>query len=49
MKVFENRELRRIVVQKRDGVVPGRSKLNSYELHNLYGSSDVIRIPRDEG
>jgi hypothetical protein len=42
--VFENRVLRRIFEQKRDGVMGGWTKLHNKELHNLYSSSSIIRI-----
>jgi hypothetical protein len=41
--VFENRVQRRIFGLKRDEVT-GCKKLHSEELHNLYSSSDIIRI-----
>jgi hypothetical protein len=36
LKVFENRELRRIFGPKRDEVTGGWRKLQNEELHNLY-------------
>jgi hypothetical protein len=42
--VFENRVLRRIFVPKTDGVMGGWRKLHNEELHNLYSSSNIIRI-----
>jgi hypothetical protein len=42
--VFENRVLRRIFGQKRDGVTRGWRQLHNEELHNLYTSSSIIRI-----
>jgi hypothetical protein len=44
LRVFENRVLRRIFGQKRDGVMGGWIKLHNEELHNLYSSSGIIRI-----
>jgi hypothetical protein len=44
LKVFENRELRRIFEPKRDGVTGGRRKLHNEELHNLYSSPSIIRM-----
>jgi hypothetical protein len=41
--VFENRVLRRIFGPKRDEVTGEWRKLNSWELHNLYSSPDIIR------
>jgi hypothetical protein len=42
--VFENRELRRIIGPKRDEVTGDWRKLHNEELHNLYSSSDIIRM-----
>jgi hypothetical protein len=42
--VFENRVLRRIFGQRRDGVTGGYRKLYNNELHNLYSSPNIIRI-----
>jgi hypothetical protein len=44
MKVFENRVLRRIFGPKRDEIIGGRIKLYNEELHNLYTSSNIIRM-----
>jgi hypothetical protein len=44
--VFENRELRRIFGPKRDEVIGGRGKLQNEELHNLYCSSNIIRMTK---
>jgi hypothetical protein len=41
--VFENRVLRRIFGPKRDTVIGGWRKLLNEELHNLYGSPNIIR------
>jgi hypothetical protein len=46
LRVFENRELRRIVGQKRDEVTGVRRKLNKDELHNLYSSPSIIRTTK---
>jgi hypothetical protein len=43
LRVFENRVLRRIFEQKRDGVTGGWRKLHNKELHNLYSSPSIIR------
>jgi hypothetical protein len=42
--VFENRVLRRIFEQKRDGVTGEWRKLHNKELHDLYSSPSIIRI-----
>jgi hypothetical protein len=44
LRVFENRELRRIFGPKRDEVTGGWRKLHNKELHNLYSSRNIIRI-----
>jgi hypothetical protein len=44
LRVSENRLLRRIFVQKRDEVTGGWRKLHNEELHNLYSSSNIIRM-----
>jgi hypothetical protein len=44
LRVFENRVLRRIFGQKRDGVTGGWRKLHNEVLHNLYCLSSIIRI-----
>jgi hypothetical protein len=43
LKVFENRDLRKIVGTKRDEVMGEWRKLHSWELQNLYSSPDIIR------
>jgi hypothetical protein len=43
-RVFENRVLRRIFGLKRDEVIGGWRKLHNEELHNLYGSPNIIRM-----
>jgi hypothetical protein len=40
MRVFENRVLRRIFVQKRDEVTEDWRKLHNEKLHYLYSSSN---------
>jgi hypothetical protein len=40
LRVFENRALRRICGQKRDGVTGGWRKLHKEELYNLYPSTN---------
>jgi hypothetical protein len=42
--VLENRVLRRIFGPKRDEVTGGWRKLHNEELHNLYSSSNIIRM-----
>jgi hypothetical protein len=41
--VFENKVLR-IFGRKREEVVGGRRRLHKEELHNLYASSNIIRV-----
>jgi hypothetical protein len=42
--VFENRVLRRIFGPRRDEVTEDWWKLHNEELHNLYSSSNIIRM-----
>jgi hypothetical protein len=42
--VFENRVLRRMFEPKRDEETGGWKKLHNEELHNLYFSTDIIRM-----
>jgi hypothetical protein len=44
LRVFENRELRRIFGPKRDEVTGNWRKLHNEELHNLYCSPNIIRM-----
>jgi hypothetical protein len=44
LRVFENRELRRIFGPKRDEVTGDWRKLHNEEPHNLYSSPSIIRI-----
>jgi hypothetical protein len=44
LRVFENRVLRGIFESKRDEVTGGWRKLRNEELHNLYSSSNIIRM-----
>jgi hypothetical protein len=46
LKMFENRALRRIFGTKRDEMVRRWRKLRKEELHNLYSSTNIIRIMR---
>jgi hypothetical protein len=43
LRVFENRDLRRIFGPKRDEVTGEWRKVHNEELHNLYSSPDIIR------
>jgi hypothetical protein len=42
--VLESRIMRRIFGQKRDEVAGGWRRLHNEELHNLYASSNTIRV-----
>jgi hypothetical protein len=42
--VFEKRVLRRIFGPKRDEIISGRIKHYNEELHNVYTSSNIIRV-----
>jgi hypothetical protein len=42
--MFENRVLRRIFGPKKKEVVRGWRRLHNEELHNLYPSSNIIRV-----
>jgi hypothetical protein len=44
LRVFENRVLRRVLDPKRDEVTGGWKKLHNEELHNLFSSSNIIRM-----
>jgi hypothetical protein len=44
LRVFEKRVLRRIFRPKRDEVTEDWRKLHNEELHNLYSSSNVIKM-----
>jgi hypothetical protein len=44
--VFEDRVLRRISGPKREEVEGGWRRLHNEELHNLYGSPNIIRVLR---
>jgi hypothetical protein len=44
LRVFENRVLRGIVGPKRDHVTGDWRTLHNEELHNLYSSSNMIRM-----
>jgi hypothetical protein len=42
--MFENRVLRRVFGPKREEVRGGWRRLHSEELHNLYTSSNIVRV-----
>jgi hypothetical protein len=44
LRVFENRVQRRIFGPKRDEVIGGWRKMHNEEFHNLYCSSNIIRM-----
>jgi hypothetical protein len=44
LTVFENRVLRRIYGTTREELTGGWRKLHNEELHNLYSSSNIIRM-----
>jgi hypothetical protein len=44
LRVFENRVLRRIFGQRREGVKGKWRKLHNEERHDLYSSPSIIRI-----
>jgi hypothetical protein len=44
LKVFENREVRRIFGPKRDEIKGGWRKLHNEELRNLYSSPNIFRM-----
>jgi hypothetical protein len=44
LRMFENRVLRRIFGLKRDEVTGGWRKLYNEELHNLYSSTNILRM-----
>jgi hypothetical protein len=44
LRVFESGVLRRIFGPKRGEVTGGWRKLHNEELHNLYSSSNIIRM-----
>jgi hypothetical protein len=43
-KIFESRVLRRIHAPRRDETIGGWRKQHNDELHNLYSSTNIIRI-----
>jgi hypothetical protein len=44
LRVFENRELRRIFGPKRDEVTEEWRKLHNEDLHDLYTSPNIVRV-----
>jgi hypothetical protein len=44
LRVFESRELRRILGPKRDEVTGDCRKLDNEELHNVYSLPNIIRM-----
>jgi hypothetical protein len=44
LKAFENRVLRGIFGPKKDEVTGGWRKLHNEELHDLYSSSNIVRV-----
>jgi hypothetical protein len=44
LRVLEDRVLRRIFGTKMDEMIGGRRKLYKEDLHNLYSSSNIIRM-----
>jgi hypothetical protein len=44
LRVFENRELRRILGPKRDEVTDEWRKLHNEELNDLYCSPNIVRV-----
>jgi hypothetical protein len=44
--MFENRVLRRIFGPKMEEVVGGWRRLHNEELHNLYASSNIIKVTK---
>jgi hypothetical protein len=44
LRVFENKELRRIFGPKSDGVTGEWRKLHNEELNDLYSSPNIVRV-----
>ena len=44
LRVFENRELRKVFVPKRDEVTGERRKLHNEELNHLYSLPSIVRV-----
>jgi len=47
LRVFENRVLRGILELKRDEVTEEWRKLHNEELHDLYSSSNIVRVKKN--
>jgi hypothetical protein len=48
-RILENRVRRRIFRPRRKGLARDRRKVHNEELHNLYFSSNVLRIVKSSG
>jgi hypothetical protein len=48
-RVFENRQMRRILGPNREEVTGDRRKLQNEELHNLYSSPNILGIIKSRG
>jgi hypothetical protein len=48
LRTFENRVLRRIFRPKREEVERRWRRLHNEELHNLYGSPNIIRVIKED-
>jgi hypothetical protein len=46
LRMFENRVLRIIFGPKRDEVAGGWRKLHNKELHNLYSSTNIVKMSK---
>jgi len=46
LRLFENRELRRIFELKRDGVTGEWRKLHNEELNDLYSSPNIVLVTK---
>jgi hypothetical protein len=44
LRAFENRALRRIFGSRKNEVIGGMRKLHNEELHNLYYTSNIIKM-----
>jgi hypothetical protein len=44
LNVFENRVMRTMFLQKRDGIVEGCRKTHGEKLYDLYDSPNIIRM-----
>jgi hypothetical protein len=48
LRVFQNRVLRVMFVTEREEVAGGWGTLHNEELHNLYGSPNIIRVIKSD-